>query len=81
MDKTETAPHHSEGESNMSKSETITVETDVTLYFDHGGKVFRIEQCGNAYKINDPLNVGNVEFAKLKIDRISGRKFPWLTHK
>lgn len=53
-------------------TETTTVDTDVTLYFDHGGKVFRVEQCGRTYEINDPLNIGNCEFAKLKIERISG---------
>lgn len=53
-----------------------TINTDVTLYFDHGGKVFRIDQCGKTYEINDPLHIGNCEFAKMKVERISGVKFP-----
>jgi hypothetical protein len=60
----------------QNESKTTIIDTDVTLYFDHGGKVFRIDQCGKTYEINDPLNIGNAEFSKMKIERISGVKFP-----
>jgi hypothetical protein len=57
------------------KTET-TVDTDVTLHFDYAGKVFRIDQCGKTYELNDPMNLGNATFAQLKVMKISGEKFP-----
>ena len=57
-------------------TKTTTIDTNEMLYFDQGGNVYRIDQNGRTYEINDPLHIGNVEFAKMKVERISGEKFP-----
>jgi hypothetical protein len=59
----------------MSEAKTVTV--NAVLFVDHAGQIFRIEQNGRRYEINDAMNVGNVAFGKIRVcEQVAGEGFP-----